>query len=145
MRRLRLKRRSLSGQGPPSPGESTNPSMASGSMDSYVSQDQGTSATSVSDEREDAEYRDIVGSTVTNPRTMSVASLTSTERQDSESRGKPVLKEKHLDKKPDPEQNKEGKQEGEETGDAGDEEVPLVDSPVSSDNEETQKTPMQSG
>ncbi|WVR04119.1 hypothetical protein IAU60_001118 [Kwoniella sp. DSM 27419] len=52
-----VQKRSASGHGPPSPG-STNVSLASGSMDSYVSQEPGTDATSVSDETEEANSPD---------------------------------------------------------------------------------------
>ncbi|WWD08737.1 hypothetical protein V865_006850 [Kwoniella europaea PYCC6329] len=168
MRRLQLHRRSQSGQGPPSPG-STNVSLASGSMDSYVSAELGTSATSVSDENEEARYRDIAGETVMSPRSMSRASLASTERQTSNKLDKLTRLDTNTDQKTESgdeneeadEKDKAGRKEkhtgtgeGEEHGDDNgkdgaegddgedeDEQVVMVESPISSDDE-VRKTPV---
>ncbi|OCF78217.1 CAMKK/CAMKK-META protein kinase [Kwoniella mangroviensis CBS 8886] len=171
MRRLQLHRRSQSGQEPPSPG-STNVSLASGSMDSYVSAEPGTSATSVSDENEEARYRDIAGETVMSPRSMSRASLASTERQTSNKLEKLTRLDTNTYKKTESGDEGEeadekdnagrkgkhkGKGEGGEhddndrekedgaDGDDGedeDEQVVMVESPISSDDDEVRKTPV---
>ncbi|KAK6907043.1 hypothetical protein I203_101032 [Kwoniella mangroviensis CBS 8507] len=171
MRRLQLHRRPQSGQGPPSPG-STNVSLASGSMDSYVSAEPGTSATSVSDENEEARYRDIAGETVMSPRSMSRASLASTERQTSNKLEKLTRLDTNTYKKTESGDEGEeadekdnagrkgkhkGKGEGGEhddndrekedgaDGDDGedeDEQVVMVESPISSDDDEVRKTPV---
>ncbi|OCF58207.1 CAMKK/CAMKK-META protein kinase [Kwoniella mangroviensis CBS 10435] len=171
MRRLQLHRRSQSGQGPPSPG-STNVSLASGSMDSYVSAEPGTSATSVSDENEEARYRDIAGETVMSPRSMSRASLASTERQTSNKLEKLTRLDTNTYKKTEsgdegeeadekdnagrkgkhkgkgeggePDDNDREKEDGAD-GDDGedeDEQVVMVESPISSDDDEVRKTPV---
>nr|XP_019050083.1 CAMKK/CAMKK-META protein kinase [Kwoniella bestiolae CBS 10118]OCF29013.1 CAMKK/CAMKK-META protein kinase [Kwoniella bestiolae CBS 10118] len=145
MRRLQLHRRSQSGQGQgqPSPG-STNVSLASGSMDSYTSARPGTSATSVSDETDEAKYGDIAGDTVMSPRSMSRASMASTERQTSNKLEKLTKIDTNTSRR------SEGQDEKGEKGDKGDEghqdkdgeqggnesdEVELVESPISSDEE----------
>ncbi|WVQ62880.1 uncharacterized protein L199_001029 [Kwoniella botswanensis] len=166
MRRLQLHRRSQSGQGPPSPG-STNVSLASGSMDSYVSAELGTSATSVSDENEEARYRDIAGETVMSPRSMSRASLASTERQTSnklekltrldtntdkktksgdereeaDEKDKAGRKEKHKGKGESEEHGDNDREEDGADGEDEDEQVVMVESPISSDDE-VRKTPV---
>ncbi|WWD16832.1 hypothetical protein CI109_101264 [Kwoniella shandongensis] len=137
MRRLQLHRRSLSSQGGPggplSPGGSTNVSMASGSMDSYVSQDPATSATSVSDETEDPKYRDLVGDTVTSPRDMTIASPADTAREEDN----PFDRLKPIDTGVVRDNESEGGDEDDEEG------VVLMDSPVSGD--EDQSTPVGHG
>ncbi|WWC68906.1 uncharacterized protein I206_102842 [Kwoniella pini CBS 10737] len=128
--------------GPSSPG-STNISLASGSMDSYVSHDQNTSATSISDENEDARYGDIAGDEVMSPRSMSRASTGSTEKQLSSKLEKLTPLDTDVNKKSDDQEvdKDNGKNEKEENSE---EEVALFDSPVSSDDE-IQKTPVRGG
>ncbi|WVF67044.1 hypothetical protein IAT40_001787 [Kwoniella sp. CBS 6097] len=160
MRRLRLNRQSIShghghghGQAPSSPG-STNISLASGSMDSYLSHDPdgnggggggtGTSATSVSDDTEDPKYRDIAGDPVMSPKKMSYA-----ENKDTLAGKLEKLAPLDTDTASQSAKSDDGQREGE--GDEGgngyeDEEedgenIILVDSPVSSDDE-VQKTPV---
>ncbi|WVQ83489.1 hypothetical protein IAT38_005630 [Cryptococcus sp. DSM 104549] len=77
MRRLHLGRQQT--QGGPSPNVSAAASMASGSMDSYLSNDQLTSNTSVSDDADEAaqaerqRFKDLAGEEVTSPKEMSLA------------------------------------------------------------------------
>ncbi|WWC59895.1 uncharacterized protein I303_102457 [Kwoniella dejecticola CBS 10117] len=134
--------------GPSSPG-STNVSLASGSMDSYVSHGQNTSATSISDENDDAGYGDIAGDQVMSPRSMSRASTGNTEKQLSAKLEKLTPLDTDVGKLSDSKDR--GQDDGEGNGESAgkgeedtQEEVALFDSPVSSDDE-VQKTPVKGG
>ncbi|WVQ94579.1 hypothetical protein IAU59_001659 [Kwoniella sp. CBS 9459] len=161
MRRLRLNRQSSishgHGQTPSSPG-STNISLASGSMDSYISHDPdgdgngggggtGTSATSVSDETEDPKYRDIVGDTVMSPRNMSYAENKDTLSDKLEklapldTASQAQSKSGKNDDDDDDEAGSRKKDEKDHEHGDGEDNVVLVDSPISSEDE-VQKTPV---
>ncbi|WVQ77452.1 hypothetical protein IAR50_007138 [Cryptococcus sp. DSM 104548] len=79
LRRLHLNR--TSSQSISSPSNSTDPSLASGSMDSYASRDPLTTNTSLSSDPEEGEFRDIAGEQVMSPRQMSLVSPAETEKQ----------------------------------------------------------------
>ncbi|KAK8861269.1 hypothetical protein IAR55_002088 [Kwoniella newhampshirensis] len=141
MRRLQLHRRSLSSQGGPgtqSPGDSTNVSLASGSMDSYMSHDPATSATSVSDEMDDSKYNDIAGDTVSSPRDISQPSPSDTARQESNpfDNLKPIDTGAHRREA----DNDESVGENADSSGNGEEGIVVVDSPVS--DEGNQSTPI---
>ncbi|WVO14779.1 hypothetical protein L204_102417 [Cryptococcus depauperatus] len=76
-----LHRRRKSSQAVSSPCDSANASIASGSMDSYVSRDHLTSNTSVSSDAEEGEFKDLVGDKVMSPRQMSLATPSKTPSQ----------------------------------------------------------------
>ncbi|ODN87084.1 CAMKK/CAMKK-META protein kinase [Cryptococcus wingfieldii CBS 7118] len=79
LRRLHLTR--TTSQSISSPSNSTDPSLASGSMDSYASRDPLTTNTSLSSDPEDGEFGDIAGDQVMSPRQMSLVSPAETEKQ----------------------------------------------------------------
>ena len=110
MRRLQLHRRSMSNQSRTE--TSVEPSLASGSMDSYVTNPSSTAATS-----DDAQkWKDLAGSAISSP--SEIGSDGATERQDSD----PFNKLKPKDN---------------QTGTHGDDEVVMVDSPTSEEDVET--------